>query len=347
MLEDKLGRQLRDLRISLTDRCNFRCEYCMPADGYGKDWKFTDHTNLLSDDEIVRLSSLGVQLGATRLRLTGGEPLLRKGMLKLVERLRNLTGISDLSLTTNGWFLESMADDLSRAGLSRITVSLDSLDEEIFRSIIGIGSGNGTKQGAVVRVLKGIEAAQAAGLDPVKVNMVIQGVNKDQIVAMAEQFRGSGVILRFIEYMDVGGCSGWQPQKVVEAAEILRLLNQRWALELIGRRDEKPASRHRYVDGQGEIGVVASISEPFCSSCTRARLSADGELFTCLFATKGLDLRTPLRRGASDEELLELIQETWQQRTDRYSEERKTLGDSADNIPATDLKKVEMHRIGG
>ena len=281
MIEDKLGRQLRDLRISLTDRCNFRCAYCMPTDVYDRQWKFASAEALLGDDEVVRLAALGVKLGASRLRLTGGEPLLRAGAVQLVERLRNLKGVQELSLTTNGWFLASMAGDLQQAGLDRVTVSLDSLDEGLFRRLSGIGS----KKEGVARVLKGIEAAQAVGLSPVKVNAVIQrGINEGQVEALAEKFRGTGIVLRLIEYMDVGGCDGWQPNQVLKAAEMLQLLHHRWPLRLLGKRRGRPARRYRYADGQGEVGIIASITRPFCGSCTRARLSAEGgmvHMFVC------------------------------------------------------------------
>jgi cyclic pyranopterin phosphate synthase len=328
---DAFGRPLRDLRISVTDRCNFRCVYCMPKEVYGRGHRFMDRKELLSFEEITRVASVFVESGVGKLRLTGGEPLVRRDLERLIELLAPLG--ADLTLTTNGALLPQKAQALADAGLRRITVSLDSLDDEQFRALNDVDF-------PVDRVLDGIDAASAAGL-PVKVNAVVKrGVNEDQIVPMAARFRELGHTLRFIEYMDVGHTNGWQLADVVPAREIVARLDEEFGVEPVeaGYRGEV-ARRYRYRDGHGEVGVIASVTQPFCGDCTRARLSAEGRLFTCLFAGRGHDLRAALRSGASDEELAAQIHEVWRARTDRYSELRSQATEG--------LEKVEMSYIGG
>ena len=328
---DTFGRPLRDLRISVTDRCNFRCTYCMPKEVYGRDHRFLERRELLTFEEIARVARVFVSLGTRKIRITGGEPLVRRDLERLVEQLAPL-GV-ELTLTTNGSMLTRKADALRAAGLDRITVSLDSLDDEVFQRMNDV-------RFPVGRVLDGIDAAAAAGL-PVKVNMVVQrGVNDDSIADMAERFRGTGTILRFIEYMDVGTSNGWQLEDVVPAADIVAAVAERWPVEPADPNyPGEVASRYRYADGQGEIGVIASVSQPFCGGCTRARLSAEGELFTCLFAARGTDLRAPLRDGADDAALRALIGGVWGRRADRYSELR--------TAETARRPKVEMSHIGG
>ena len=332
---DTLARPIHDLRISVTDRCNFRCTYCMPKEVFGKDFAFLARSQLLTFEEIERLARLFVQAGARKIRITGGEPLVRRDVERLVTMLSGLRGegLSDLTLTTNGSLLEAKAAALAESGLDRITVSLDSLDDEVFQAMNDV-------RFPVARVLAGIEAAQAAGL-PVKVNMVVKrGANEGSIEQMAEHFRGSGVVLRFIEFMDVGTTNGWRMDDVVGADELLERIGARWPLEPVAPRYAgEVANRYRYVDGGGEIGVIASVTRPFCGGCTRARLSAKGELYTCLFAAAGTDLRGPLREGADDERLLDLIGGIWQARGDRYSELRSAA--------TAGRKRVEMSHIGG
>jgi cyclic pyranopterin phosphate synthase len=332
---DTLARPLHDLRISVTDRCNFRCTYCMPREVFGHDFQFLPRAELLTFEEITRLARLFVAAGVVKIRVTGGEPLLRRDLERLLEMLGELRGegLEDLTLTTNGSLLARKAEGLKAAGLDRVTVSLDSLDDGVFQAMNDV-------RFPVERVLEGIDAAAAAGL-PVKVNMVVQrGVNEGSVVEMAERFRGSGHILRFIEYMDVGTTNGWRMQDVVPAAEIVAAIGEAWPLEpLHANYEGEVANRFRYADGAGEIGVIASVTQPFCGACTRARLSAEGELYTCLFAAKGLDLRAPLREGASDDQLAGLLHGTWKARTDRYSELRTAL--------TAARPKVEMSHIGG
>ena len=330
---DTLGRPLRDLRISVTDRCNFRCVYCMPSEVFGRDYQFLERRELLSFEEIERLARAFVRQGVTKVRLTGGEPLVRRGIEELVAMLARIPGL-DLTLTTNGALLPKYAQALKDAGLRRVTVSLDSLDDAVFRAMNDVDF-------PVARVLEGIDAAAAAGLAPVKVNMVVKrGLNEDSVVPMARHFRGSGHILRFIEYMDVGHTNGWRMDDVVPAAEIVAAIDAELPLEPIEPNyPGEVAQRYRYRDGAGEIGVIASVTQPFCGGCTRARLSAEGRLYTCLFALRGSDLRAVLRGGASDDELDEAIAGTWRERRDRYSELR-----SENTI---DLPKVEMSYIGG
>lgn len=333
-LFDTFRRPLRDLRISVTDRCNFRCVYCMPREVFGSDFQFLSRADLLTFEEVSRLSRIFVGLGVEKIRLTGGEPLIRKDIEVLVEQLAAVTGLKDLTLTTNGALLASKAHALKEAGLRRVTVSLDSLDDETFRSMNDANF-------PVHRVLAGIDAAEAAGLAPIKVNMVVKrGVNDAGILNMAEYFRATPHVLRFIEFMDVGTTNGWRMEDVVAAAEIVDRIAERWPLEPAGRTTPgEVASRYRYRDGGGEIGVISSVTKPFCSTCVRARLSARGELFTCLFATKGHDLRASLRAGASDQEIVATLANVWQRRGDRYSEIRSSH--------TRDLKRVEMSYIGG
>ena len=331
-LLDKLNRPLETLRISITDRCNFRCVYCMPKEVYGRDHVFLDRKELLSLEEIARVARVFAGLGVRVVRITGGEPLVRRNVEHLVELLREIPGL-ELALTTNGALLPQKAEALARAGLDRVTVSLDSIDDGTFRALNDVDF-------SVERVLEGIDAAAAAGLR-VKVNAVVKrGANDDGIVALAGHFRGTPHTLRFIEYMDVGHTNGWRLDDVVPAEEIVRTIGAVWPLDPVEpARADETARRFRYRDGAGELGVIASVTQPFCGGCSRARLSAEGRLHTCLFALKGHDLRAPLRLGAGDEELSELIRGIWGRRTDRYSELR-TAETSA-------LPKVEMSYIGG
>jgi GTP 3',8-cyclase len=333
VVQDTLGRPLRDLRISVTDRCNFRCVYCMPKEVYGRDYRFLERRELLTFEEIARLARSFTALGVEKVRLTGGEPLVRRDLERLVAMLAEIPGL-DLTLTTNGSLLPQKAPALADAGLRRVTVSLDSLDDDVFRAMNDVDV-------PVERVLAGIEAAAAAGLAPIKLNMVVKrGVNEHSVLPMARYFRDSGHILRFIEYMDVGHTNGWRLDEVVPAAEIVTAIDAEFPLEpLQPNYPGEVARRYRYADGAGEIGVIASVTEPFCGACTRARLSAEGRLYTCLFATKGHDLRAVLRRGASDEELAEALARVWQVRGDRYSELRSQ--------ETASLPKVEMSYIGG
>jgi cyclic pyranopterin phosphate synthase len=326
------GRRLQDLRISVTDRCNFRCVYCMPKEVYGRSYRFLERRELLTFEEIERLARVCVARGVRKLRLTGGEPLVRREIECLVEQLAAIPGV-DVTMTTNGSLLPQRARSLANAGLKRITVSLDSLDDATFRAMNDVDF-------PLERVLAGIEAAAAAGL-AVKVNTVVKrGVNEESVLPLARYFRGSGHILRFIEYMDVGHTNGWRLDDVVPAAEIVRLLDGEFGLEPLepAYRGEV-ARRWRYRDGGGEIGVIASVTQPFCGDCTRARISADGRLYTCLFAVRGHDLRKLLRGGASDVDLSAAIAAIWMRRTDRYSELRSEATAS--------LPKVEMSYIGG
>ena len=332
---DTLGRPLRDLRISVTDRCNFRCVYCMPKEVFGRDYQFLERAELLTFEEIERLARIFVgDHGVNKIRLTGGEPLVRREVERLVELLARIPGLEDLAMTTNGSALARKARALKDGGLRRITISLDGLDNEMFAAINDVGF-------PVERVLAGIEAAAAARLGPIKINMVVKrGVNEDGVVPMARYFRGSGHIVRFIEYMDVGHSNGWRMDEVVPAAEIVALIDAE--LPLVPVAPNYPGEvveRWRYSDGSGEIGVITSVTRPFCGGCTRARLSADGKLFTCLFAIKGHDLRALLRDGASDAQISAAIGRIWRVRDDRYSELR--------TAETAALPKVEMSYIGG
>ena len=332
---DTLQRPLRDLRISVTDRCNFRCTYCMPKEVFGRDYVFMSRAELLTFEEIARLARVFAGLGVEKIRLTGGEPLLRHDFEKLVGMLAAVDGVQDIAMTTNGSLLTpERARELKEAGLRRVTVSLDSLDDATFQAMNDAGF-------PVAKVLAAIDAAAAAGLTPVKVDAVVKrGVNDGDIVAMARHFRGSGHILRFIEYMDVGTTNGWRMDDVVPAKEILARLSAEWELEPVEPNYfGEVAERYRYKDGAGEVGIIASVTLPFCGACTRARISADGELYTCLFGTRGHDLRALLRGGRSDEEIGGFLRGVWGARTDRYSEIR-----SEDTVG---LRKVEMSRIGG
>jgi cyclic pyranopterin phosphate synthase len=333
LLQDTLGRPVRDLRISVTDRCNFRCVYCMPKEVYGRGYKFLERRELLTFEELERVVRTFAELGVEKVRLTGGEPLLRRELERLVAMLATIPGL-DLTLTTNGSLLPQKAVTLADAGLQRVTVSLDSLHDEVFKAMNDVDV-------PVERVLAGIEAAAAAGLAPVKVNMVVKrGVNEDSILPMARYFRDSGHILRFIEYMDVGHTNGWRLDDVVPADEIVARIHDELPLEPVEPNYAgEVARRFRYADGSGELGVIASVTQPFCGACTRARLSAEGRLYTCLFATRGHDLRALLRGGASDGELADAISAVWRTRGDRYSELR--------SAETADLPKVEMSYIGG
>ncbi len=332
-VHDTLGRPLRDLRISVTDRCNFRCTYCMPKEVFGRGYEFLKREQLLSFEEIARLAAVFAGHGVEKIRLTGGEPLLRRDVERLVAMLAEIPGL-DLTLTTNGSLLPRKAAALREAGLRRVTVSLDSIDDDVFRTMNDVDF-------PVASVLAGLEAAAAAGLAPVKVNMVVKrGVNDGSILEMARFFRRTGHILRFIEYMDVGATNGWRMDEVVSAKEILETVDSVFPLEPISPSYRgEVARRWRYRDGAGEIGVIASVTQPFCADCTRARLSADGKLYTCLFATAGHDLRGLVRAGATDEELHAAIGRLWSRRSDRYSEIRSR------ETPA--VPKVEMSYIGG
>ena len=335
---DRLGRPLHDLRISVTDRCNFRCTYCMPKEIFGHDYAFLPKDQVLSFEEIERAARAFVALGVEKLRITGGEPLVRRGLPELIRMLAELRTPDgrelDLTLTTNGAALRSLAQPLADAGLRRVTVSLDSLDDAVFGTMNGV-------EFPVARVLEGIDAALAAGLTPVKINMVVRrGINEASIVPMARWARETGVTLRFIEYMDVGHSNGWRLDEVVPAADLIDTITRQWPAEPAepGYRGEV-AGRWRYLDGAGEFGVISSVTQPFCRDCTRARLSADGRLYTCLFAVAGLDVRAVLRDGSTDEELHTFLADAWTRRDDRYSELRAQS--------TSDLPKIEMFAIGG
>ncbi len=338
-VRDVFGRLLQDLRISVTDRCNFRCTYCMPKELFGERYEFLPRSEILSFEEIERLSRIFAGLGVTKLRITGGEPLLRADLPELVRMLAAIEGIQDLSLTTNGYLLPQQAQTLSDAGLRRVTISLDSLDDHVFGEMNGRGF-------RVDRVLEAIKAAEDAGLTPVKINSVVQrGVNDHAMVEMAEHFRASGNILRFIEYMDVGTLNGWRLDDVVPSRELAEAIDAVHPIEPVGKNSaSETAQRYRYQDGAGEIGFISSVTEPFCGDCTRARLSTDGKLFTCLFAAEGRDLRDPLRNGASDHEIQTIITRVWEQREDRYSEERTS---ETSPLQPDAGARVEMFRIGG
>ena len=335
-LEDRRSRPLRDLRISVMDRCNFRCPYCMPEDQYHRDFQFLHSDERLSFEEITRLARLFVDRGVTKLRLTGGEPLLRPGLVDLIGELSLIEGVEDLALTTNGILLAQHAAALKGAGLDRVTVSLDALDEATFRRMSG---GRGTPE----RVLEGIDAAIEAGLSPVKVNTVVQrGINERGIYALLERFRNTGVVVRFIEYMDVGTLNQWNERELLPSAELVERIREHWPIRPLGAgyRGEV-AARWEFEDGAGEIGFISSVTQPFCGDCTRARLSSDGGLYTCLFAARGTDLRGPMREGATDEALGQIIDGVWHRRADRYSELR------ANGEREVRVEKIEMYYIGG
>jgi len=335
MSVDRLGRPLRDLRISVTDRCNFRCVYCMPKEIFGPAFAYSHREDLLTFEEIARVAALFVQAGVEKIRLTGGEPLLRRDLERLVEMLARIRGLADLTLTTNGSLLtRDKARALRDAGLRRITISLDSLDDEVFRRMNDVDF-------PVARVLDAIDAAAEAELFPIKIDMVVKrGTNDASVVDMARHFRGTGHIVRFIEYMDVGNTNGWRSDDVVPGREIAETIAQQWPIEpLQANYFGEVAERWRYLDGAGEIGIITSVTQPFCGSCTRARLTAEGEMFTCLFASSGHDLRGMIRGGASDEEIAGVIGSVWRRREDRYSEIRSE--------ETRDAAKVEMSHIGG
>jgi cyclic pyranopterin phosphate synthase len=333
VLRDTLGRPMRDLRISVTDRCNFRCVYCMPREVFGRDYAFLDHADLLSFEEIARTVRILREHGVEKVRLTGGEPLLRKKIEALIEMLAAIPGL-DITLTTNGALLEKKAQSLYDAGLKRVTVSLDSLDDAVFKAM-------NDADFPMAKVLDGIEAASAVGLAPIKINMVVKrGLNDDSILPMAQHFRGSRHILRFIEFMDVGHTNGWRMENVVPSAEIVSRIDAEFPLHAVDANySGEVASRWLYADGAGEIGVISSVTQAFCRDCTRLRLSTDGKLYTCLFATQGRDLRAQLRGGRTDEEVSRFVAGIWQAREDRYSEIRST--------ETAGLEKVEMSYIGG
>ena len=334
MITDTLDRPLRDLRISVTDRCNFRCVYCMPAEIYGERYEFLPKAELLTFEEITRLAGIIVRQGAVKVRLTGGEPLVRNEVEKVVAMLSKIEGVHDLTMTTNAYLLPRKAQLLKDSGLQRVSISLDTLDDQIFKHMNGRGFGTR-------KVLDGIAAAERAGLGPIKINSVVQrGVNDHTIVDLARYFKERGHVVRFIEYMDVGNRNGWNLDHVVPADEIVAMIDAEMPLEPIESdyRGEV-ALRYRYLDGGGELGIIASVTNPFCGDCTRLRLSPDGAIYTCLFASAGTDLRGSMRSGATDEELEAIINGTWGKREDRYSEERASMTEP--------IRKVEMYHIGG
>jgi GTP 3',8-cyclase len=336
MLTDALQRPVKDLRISVTDRCNFRCTYCMPQDEY----EWIDKKEILTFEEISRLAQLFVQFGVDKIRLTGGEPLVRHDLHLLIEKLAPIEGLKDLCLTTNGALLAERMEPLKRAGLKRVNVSIDTLDAEKFKRM--------TKRGDITKVLDGIFAAKQAGLAPIKLNAVVErGVNDDDILPLVEFSRANGFAMRFIEYMDVGNANNWTSAKLVSKKEIIEKIAGRYPLREVGREQgTAPSVDYEFVDGQGDIGVIASVTEPFCSSCTRARVTADGKIVTCLFSNTGHDVKSKMRAGASDAELGEFIANIWRHRTDRYSAERLEAMNSATYDPKSH-KKIEMISLGG
>ena len=328
---------MRDLRISVTDRCNFRCPYCMPAEIYGEAYEFLPRADILTFEELTRLVRIFAELGIEKLRVTGGEPLLRNDLPQLLGMLTDIAGIDDLTLTTNGYLLSQFAQPLKDAGLQRITISLDSLDEEVFKAMNGRGF-------TTEKVLEAIETASEVGLSPIKINCVVQkNVNDHTIVDLARHFKGTGHIVRYIEYMDVGNRNGWRSEHVVPADEIIAKIDAEMPLEPVASNYQgEVATRYRYKDGSGEIGFIASVTKPFCGDCTRIRLSTDGKIYTCLFAGEGVSLRDPMRSGADDNELRDLITGIWTVRSDRYSEER-AASLNGEGTP----RKIEMYQIGG
>ena len=328
---------MRDLRISVTDRCNFRCPYCMPAEIYGEAYEFLPRADILTFEELTRLVRIFAELGIEKLRVTGGEPLLRNDLPQLLGMLTDIAGIDDLTLTTNGYLLSQFAQPLKDAGLQRITISLDSLDEEVFKAMNGRGF-------TTEKVLEAIETASEVGLSPIKINCVVQkNVNDHTIVDLARHFKGTGHIVRYIEYMDVGNRNGWRSEHVVPADEIIAKIDAEMPLEPVASNYQgEVATRYRYKDGSGEIGFIASVTKPFCGDCTRIRLSTDGKIYTCLFAGEGVSLRDPMRSGADDNELRDMITGIWTVRSDRYSEER-AASLNGEGTP----RKIEMYQIGG
>lgn len=335
MLQDTLGREIKDLRISVTDRCNFRCSYCMPFDHY--DW--IERKEILSFEEIVRVAAIFIRLGADKIRLTGGEPLMRRDLHVLVSRLSSLPGLRDLCLTTNGSLLAKAAAELARAGLKRINVSLDTLDAARFQQLSG--------RADLSKVLEGLQVARGCGLDPIKINAVIQrGVNDGEIVDLTEFARRNGFSIRFIEFMDVGNVNDWTAEKMVSKKEILEKIKARIPLlGAVAERGSEPAVTYRFADSSGDVGVIASVTEPFCGKCTRIRITADGKLVTCLFSDRGENLKSLLRGGANDEELAQFISSIWERRADRYSEQRAEILKAGDS--RTSRKKIEMISLGG
>ena len=337
MTSDALGRPLHDLRISLLDRCNFRCPYCMPETEFHADFEFLKRAQRLTHAEILQVVRVATDLGVSKIRLTGGEPLLDKKLPQLVAGIAAMESVDDLAMTTNAMLLAPVAQKLRDAGLHRVTISLDSIDPAIFKAMSG-------GRGDLEQVLAGIAAAEQAGFDPIKINVVVQrGVNDHAVLDLLQHFRGSGHIVRLIEFMDVGNRNGWRMDQVVPSKELLDKVQARWALTAVGRNyPGEVARRYQYADGAGEIGFISSVTKPFCGSCSRPRLSADGVLYTCLFATQGTDLRQPIRNGADDDELRDILSRIWLQRADRYSELRQPKV-----AEAHAQSKVEMYRIGG
>ena len=336
MLRDTFHRPARDLRISVTDRCNFRCTYCMPFDTY----EWVQKQEILTFEEIARLARLFIQLGVDKIRLTGGEPLVRRHLEVLVAKLSSSSGLQDLCLTTNGSLLADKVAALRAAGLKRVNVSLDTLDPDKFCRI--------TQRGDLSRVLEGLFAAKKHGLDPIKINAVIQrGVNDDDIIELVDFSRKNGFVLRFIEYMDVGNSNNWKSEKMVSKQEILERIHAHFSLKEVGRNGSAPAVTSQFLDGGGDIGVIASVTEPFCGDCTRARLTADGKLVTCLFSEKGHDLKSLVRNGATDEQIRQVIASIWSRRSDRYSEERLEAMHSVRGYEPQTHEKIEMIRLGG
>lgn len=333
-INDSLDRPFRDLRISVTDRCNFRCTYCMPAEIFGEKYQFIPKAKLLTFEEITRLAQLLIGLGAVKIRLTGGEPLVRSNVEQLVSMISKLSGLEDLTMTTNGYLLPQKAQLLKDAGLNRISISLDSLDEETFKLMNGRGF-------STSKVLEGISAAEKVGFSPLKINVVVQrNINDSSILDMARYFKERGHTVRFIEYMDVGNRNGWKLDQVVSAEEIISKIDAEMPLEPISNNYRgEVASRYRYKDGSGEIGIISSVSNPFCGDCTRLRLSPEGRIVTCLFASLGTDLLEPIRSGATDFELTDIVTRVWRNRSDRYSEQRSSMTEHTE--------KVEMYHIGG
>ena len=331
---DKFRRPLRDLRVSVTDRCNFRCPYCMPAEIYGERYQFLPRNDLLTFEEITRIVNITVGLGVKKVRITGGEPLVRQDVEKLVSMISRINGVEDLAMTTNAYLLSGMAQTLKDAGLHRITVSMDSVDDDVFQRMNGRGFGT-------AKVMNGIDSAKRAGFNPIKINAVVQkGINDHTLVDLAKWCRDNGHIPRFIEYMDVGTLNEWKLDEVLPANEIVRIIGEELPVEQLDPAYVgEVARRYRYLDDKGEFGVISSVAQPFCGDCTRLRLSPEGRIVTCLFAETGTDLREPMRNGATDEQVSDIIQGTWRVREDRYSEERTTM-----NEPRS---KVEMYHIGG
>lgn len=341
-IEDTLGRGVRDLRISVTDRCNFRCPYCMPAEIFGERYEFLKREEILSFEEIARLARLFVGFGVRKVRITGGEPLVRAQVTELIALLAEIDGVDDLAMTTNGFLLPRYAHELKEAGLNRLTVSMDALDDDIFSHMSGRPYGP-------EKVLAGMDVAREAGFSPLKINTVVQrGVNEQTILETAEHFRKTGDIVRFIEFMDVGNLNDWDLSQVVSGRDIVEIIDAEFPLEpAVANYQGEVASRYRYVDGQGEIGVITSVTQPFCGDCTRARLTTEGRLVTCLFATRGTDLKGPLRDGATDDKINEIIESVWLNRRDRYSETRSSNTALEGAVTGPNREKIEMFRLGG